>query len=106
MSTCKWPIGNSEALEFTIYDSAVTWNKVAGLYIFAYRTDEVHWTALYVGQAEDFSVRLPSHEKWNSAVRLGATHIHALVVPLAANRDKWEKMLIQHLQPRMNVQYR
>lgn len=106
MATCTWPLGNGEMLEFTIYGSGTTWNKVAGLYIFAYRTDETHWRALYIGQTDDFSARMPSHDKWSEATRLGATHVHALVVPLVANRDKWEKMLIQHLQPPMNVQNR
>jgi hypothetical protein len=105
MSTCKWPLGNGQSLEFTIYDSNTGWNSVAGLYIFAY-TDGQYWRALYIGQADDFSTRLPYHERLEEAVRLGATHIHALVVPLAANRDKFEKMLIQTLQPPMNVQGR
>jgi hypothetical protein len=107
MSTCTWPLNNNETLEFTIYDpTSTTWNKVAGLYIFTYRTDDTHWTALYVGKADDFSERIPSHERWLEAVQLGATHVHALGVPLEANRDNWEKMLIQHLQPPMNQQLR
>lgn len=101
MSTCTWPLGNGESLTFKVYGSSTTWNKVAGLYIFAYQNGQ-HWYALYVGQTDDFSSRLNSHERWDEAVRKGATHIHALSVPLAANRDRYEKMLIQHLQPRMN----
>ena len=106
MSTCNWPLGNGQTIEFTIYDSNANWNNVAGLYIFAYRVGQTDWYALYVGQAVDFSSRMPSHERWDEAVRLGATHVHALVVPLVANRDKWEKMLIQTLHPPMNVQNR
>ena len=104
MSKCNWPLNNTEDLEFTIYEPNTTWNKVAGLYIFARMTDKTHWNALYVGQTDDFSFRLPAHEKWDSARRHRATHIHALAVALAANRDKWEKMLIQHLRPVLNVQ--
>jgi hypothetical protein len=103
MATCKWPLGDGTTLEFTIYDPNTQWNKVAGLYIFAYKENN-NWSALYVGQTDDFSVRLPSHEKWDSAVRKGATHIHAVSVSLAANRDKWEEMLIGHLRPPMNDQ--
>lgn len=105
MSTCNWPLGNGQTLEFTVYNSNTGWNKVAGLYIFAYVGGE-YWRSLYIGQAEDFSTRMPNHERLEEAVQQGATHIHAAVVPLAANRDKWEKMLIQHLQPPMNVQSR
>ena len=106
MSTCTWPIGNGESLSCTIYDPSTTWNKVAGIYIFAYRSGPTNWIALYVGQTDDFSSRMPSHDRWDEAVRLGASHIHALVIPLAANRDRLEKMLIQTLQPSMNVQHR
>lgn len=105
MNKCSWPLGNGQTLEFTICDSNTGWNKVAGLYIFAY-LDGQYWRALYVGKADDFSSRLPSHERLDEAVRKGATHIHAVVVPQAANRDNWERMLIQHLQPPMNQQFR
>ncbi len=105
MPTCNWPLGNGQTLSFTIYDSNENWNSVGGLYIFAY-SDGRYWRALYVGKADDFSARMPSHERLDEAVRLGATHIHAAVVPLAANREAWERMLIQHLQPPLNVQHR
>jgi len=106
MDTCTWPMGNGQTLNFNIYTSNTEWNKVAGLYIFARKTDETHWSALYVGQTDDFSSRLPSHEKWDSAVRHGATHVHAAVVSLAANRDEWERRLIAHLQPPLNEQHK
>ncbi len=105
MSTCKWPLGNGQTLEFTVYGSDTTWNKTAGLYVFTYQTPQ-GWIALYVGQTDDFSARLPNHERWNEAARLGATHVHAVVVPLQANRDLYEKMLIRNLQPRLNDQLR
>lgn len=104
---CSWPLGNGQVLDCVIYDPhGTTWNRVAGLYIFTYRLNATQWHALYVGQTDDFSSRLLSHERWYEANQLGATHIHAAVVPMAANRDKLEKMLIQHLQPSMNVQAR
>jgi len=105
MNTCVWPLGNGQTLNFAVYGSNVTWNKVAGLYIFAYY-DGQYWQALYVGQTDDFSSRIPSHEKWDTAVRRGATHIHAAVVPQEATRDTLEKRLIAHLQPPMNEQYK
>ena len=105
MNRCTWPLGNGQNLAFDIYSSNTEWNEVAGLYIFAYDNGQ-HWRALYVGQTDDFSSRIPSHEKWNAAVRRGATHIHAVVVPQAAMRDTWEKLLIAHLQPPMNEQYK
>jgi excinuclease UvrABC nuclease subunit len=105
MTTCTWPLDNGNTLEFKVYTQDANWNNVAGLYIFAYH-DGQYWRALYVGQADDFSSRLPSHERLEEAVQYGATHIHALAVQQAAKRDQWERMLIQHLQPSMNVQCR
>lgn len=96
---------NGETLDFTIYSQNAGWNKVGGLYIFAY-SDGQYWNALYIGQTDDFSSRMPSHDRLDEAVRKGATHIHAVVVPQVANRDKWEQMLIQYHQPPMNIQNR
>ena len=104
MATCFWPLGNGESLEFTIYDKNEGWNKVAGLYIFSHLAEDGRWLPLYVGQTNDFSARLPSHERLKEALQRGATHIHALVVPLQENREAWESMLIQNLHPSMNEQ--
>ena len=82
METCSWPLGNGEGIKFTIFSHKANWNYAAGLYIFAYRTDTIHWRAIYVGQTNDFSSRIPNHKRWNEAVRLGATHVHAAVIPL------------------------
>jgi hypothetical protein len=105
MNTCKWPLGNGQTLEFKVYGTNENWNNVAGLYIFSYLATE-GWFPLYVGQANPFSDRLPNHERLSEAVQRGATHIHAVVVPQQANRDNWARMLIQYLQPPMNVQLR
>jgi len=62
MSKCLWPLGGGETLEFTIYTQGSDWNKVAGLYIFSYRINDTEWRAVYVGQTDDFSSRIPNHE--------------------------------------------
>jgi hypothetical protein len=104
MPTCSWPIGPGQILTFTIYDYDVTkWKTVGGLYIFA-RIAGDRWDALHVGKAENFCMRLPSHERWEEARRLGATHVHALVVPLEVNRARLEAALIAYLKPPMNEQ--
>ena len=81
-------------------------NSVAGLYIFSYQVANGSWKALYVGQTDDFSSRLPSHPRLGEAVRTGATHIHAVSVPAQSNRDLWEAQLIQYLQPPLNTHHR
>lgn len=102
---CNWPIGNNEALEFDVYPTNEGWNPVPGLYIFSY-VSEGRWIPLYVGQAENFQTRMPNHDRLDEAVRNGATHIHAKVCSQQAFRDRWEQLLIQHLQPPMNIHYR
>ena len=75
MRICSWPLGDGTTLEFTVYDFNKTWNKDPRLYIFA-NFDGGRWNAVYIGQAADFSSRLPSHELRDQARRNGATHIH------------------------------
>ena len=100
--TCKWG-----STDFTVYEAAATtWNDRAGVYVFATVTPQNYWKALYIGQADSFQNRLPSHERWDEAARLGATHIHAAVVPQAVNRDSLEKSLIAQYQPPLNSQHK
>ena len=101
----NWPLGNGEVLPFEVNDLNVAWKDVPGLYIFTYQTSG-GWYPLYVGQADSLRDRLLNHERLNEAIQKGATHIHALVVGQQINRDKWERMLIQNLQPPMNTQHR
>lgn len=105
MIQCSWPLGNNKSLVFNVYDpQTTTWSEASGLYIFAYQNDASQWYPLYVGQTDNFSSRIPNHERWDEAARHGATHVHALVVPQAANRDTLERRLIVHLQPLLNDQ--
>jgi excinuclease UvrABC nuclease subunit len=97
--TVKWL-----SYEFTVYTPNTTWNDVAGVYIFCGVNAQNQWVALYVGQADSFRNRIPSHEQWSPTVRLGATHVHARVVPQAATRDAIERELIQACKPRLNTQ--
>jgi excinuclease UvrABC nuclease subunit len=87
-----------------VYNADTNWHDVAGIYIFAGISQNGRWTAFYIGQAKSFQNRLPNHELWEAAVRMGATHVHAMVVPLAANRDTIEAELIGKCQPPLNSQ--
>ena len=90
---------------FTVSLPQTNWDAGASLYIFAQRGGLMRlWTALYVGQTESLAARLPTHERWLEATRLGATHIHVRVEPLAMLRAEMEQQLIQTYQPRLNVQ--
>ena len=99
-STATWTWLN---YEFTVYHPETTWNETSGLYVFA-RRDPIlgGWHPLYIGQTVSFAMRFQTHEKWPAALSLGATHIHAMTVPQAANRDIIENHLIRFYRPQLN----
>ena len=101
MNTVTWA-----GYDFTVYASVgIAWNNVAGIYIFTGVVGN-QWEPYYIGQCDSFQNRLRSHERWGEAARLGATHVHARVVPLAANRDSLEAALIRACQPPLNDHFR
>ncbi|MBV8800422.1 MAG: hypothetical protein JO208_11525 [Alphaproteobacteria bacterium] len=90
---------------FGIYQMSDNWNPVPVIYIFAHRMP-LFWKALYVGESENAKDRFCTHERWNEAVRLGATHVLALVSSAnQADRQRVERDLIGSLCPPMNVQH-
>jgi excinuclease UvrABC nuclease subunit len=91
---------------FEILTPEADWNPIAGIYIFCGKNRENIWTPFYIGQASSFSERLSGHDRWEEAVNLGATHIHAKVVKNQTDRHTIETKLIQSLQPRLNTQLR
>jgi excinuclease UvrABC nuclease subunit len=91
--------------EFEYWRPEVSWADKPGVYIFAGLNQRNQWVSRYIGQALSFRDRpLSNHEMWAAAARLGATHIHARVVPRQAERDEIEKRLIQYYQPTLNTQ--
>ena len=90
-----------------MYDPGIRWNDVPGVYIFAGPAGQPNrWTAFYIGQCASFKDRLPNHERWDEAERLGATHIHARRVQSQASRDELEASLIDGCDPPLNRQHR
>jgi excinuclease UvrABC nuclease subunit len=89
--------------EFHVDHHGAAWNDVPGIYIFCGINAQNQWAPLYIGQAESFAARLPTHERWQEATQLGATHVHAIVVPQANTRQALEAQLIQAYQPRLNI---
>lgn len=85
--------------------SSVTWSDVPGAYIFAGLNTQRLWLPVYVGQTASLAGRLPTHERWQEAARLGATHIHAKVVQHPDSRTRFEVALIQKYAPPLNKQY-
>ncbi|SRR6266498_650429 len=89
--------------QFSIHRHGDNWNAVAGVYIFCGINEQGQWSPLYIGQAESLAQRIPNHDRWRAAAQLGATHIHALVVPDEATRAEVEAELIRAYQPRLNI---
>ena len=90
--------------DFNVLPYNANWADSAGIYIFCGLNQQNQWTPFYIGQASSFRDRLPSHEMWNKAQSLGATHVHAKVVEQQAQRDSLEAELIQTFQPPLNDQ--
>lgn len=90
---------------FSVHLHSASWSEAGGIYIFCGVNSQNHWVPLYIGQADSFRNRIPSHEQWTPAVRLGATHVHAKAVP-EAMLDAIERELIATFQPRLNVQHK
>jgi hypothetical protein len=101
MATANW-----NGYTFDIYDPNTAWNDVAGVYIFAGIAQNGRWSAYYIGICDSFKNRHVNHERWDEAVRLGATHVHARVERLEATRQAIEKDLIQVCQPPLNTHHR
>ncbi|MFH2067944.1 MAG: hypothetical protein ABII89_00555 [Candidatus Omnitrophota bacterium] len=91
---------------FTVYLQSAQWNNVAGIYIFAGLNEQNQWVPLYIGKCDSFDDRIPSHEQWDTAMSLGATHVHAMKVDAPKDRDLIEQELIRVFQPRLNTQLR
>lgn|GEM_PF-1085593 len=100
MQTCTW-----SNYQFGVYLQEGKWNDVGGIYIFASHNYFGRCTAHYIGQTNSFSTRLPFHERWAEAKRLGATHVHAMVLMDQTAREKIEQELIAWCRPPMNTQF-
>ncbi len=101
--TVNWKGQSGSTYQYTVYGINSSWNKRPGNYIFA-KVDGQVWRAVYVGQCDDFSNRLPNHEKRACAKKNGATHIHAHVNDNGEEVRKAEEAdLVPALQPPCNV---
>lgn len=98
--TCRW-----NGVELQILAKHSNWSKSAGIYIFAGVNANQKWVALYIGQASSFADRIPNHERWEDAVKRGATHVHACIVTTQSERDSLEESLIRTFQPPLNAHY-
>lgn len=90
---------NWSGYAFGVYQKDSNWSAAGGVYIFCGITPQNQWRPYYIGQADQFRNRLTNHDRWEEAARLGATHVHAMVVEQEAMRDAIEKSLIATYKP-------
>ena len=64
------------------------------------------WEPVYIGIAEGLRARLPSHEIWAAAKRLGASAIMGHTQDAADLREKEEQDLIALWNPSLNTHHR
>ena len=94
----------------TTYNYAISlmnapWNDVPANYMFASK-GLGGWHVVYVGECTSAKTRMGSHERWEEATRLGATHVlNHVAAPNEVDRLREERDLIQALQPKLNVHH-
>ena len=90
-------------LEFKIYTKEEAEQLTSsGIYMFI--NSEKPQKIIYIGQTKCFSERLPNHERWNEAKKLGADRV-AIALVNKRDLDKIEKLLIQECKPLLNEQH-
>jgi hypothetical protein len=96
-----------ERLTFEVCNFAGNWSEYPGIYMMSALINQGReWHPKYIGKAKSFKDRLCGHDQWAPAVRLGATHVLAMIVPTESERDRLEAMLIAEINPPLNVQLR
>ena len=93
--------------EFSVFGYEADWKEVGGVYVFSgFRLTsgfQQRWIPYYIGSTGSFRTRIPNHEMWPEAKRLGATHVHARVEQQEKRRLELEEILIRTHQPPLNV---
>jgi len=78
-----------------------------GNYAFVKQLPNGNFIPLYFGEGESLRGRIPSHDRWNDALRLGATHVMSHTTPVGSlARLVEERDLIQKWNPPLNTQHR
>ena len=79
----------------------------AGNYAFVKQIANGNYVPLYFGESNDLSDRIPGHDMWPEALRLGATGVMAHTTPSGQQtRLEEERDLIQYWNPALNTQHR
>jgi hypothetical protein len=102
MATCTWTGTSGKQYQYEVYPIDTNWNDVPGNYIFAKVNSSRRWTAIYIGETESFSDRLPNHNQLACVRRNGGTHVHAHTNRDTRARKAEEQDLISNHNPACN----
>ncbi len=107
--TIDWSGKSGTAYRYWSLDDVTTAGiqAVAGNYAFVKQLPNGNFIPLYFGVAENLQKRIPNHDRWLEAVRLGATHVMAHTTQGGeAARLVEERDLIQQWNPQLNTHHR
>jgi hypothetical protein len=87
--------------------TAAAIQAVGGNYAFVKPLPDGKFVPVYFGVADDLRARIPGHERWAEAAKLGATFVMSHTTPAGAQaRIDEERDLIQYWNPPLNTQHR
>ncbi|MCW0217592.1 MAG: hypothetical protein OJI67_04640 [Prosthecobacter sp.] len=110
-NTIQWQLSDAESDRSTFYIYPIDhhWHdKFPAIYIMAKRISNGYWAPLYIGEAKDIGSRMADHERYDEAVRLGATHLHVCNMTYFSEteRCKIEEGAIGYWNPPLNKQHK
>jgi hypothetical protein len=87
--------------------STAGWQAVAGNYAFLKQLTNGNYLPVYIGQADNLQARLPCHDRFDDAIRAGASLVVAHSTPAGESaRLAEEQDLIRKWNPALNTHHR
>lgn len=105
--TVNWHGQSGKSYCYWLSEPSDSFKDEGGNYAFVKQLRNGNFVPLYFGETRSLRTRIPGHEYWAAAVRLGATHVMTHTTPAGeAARLAEERDLIQHWNPPLNAQHR
>ena len=104
VANCAWTGVSGQRYNYEVYELGTKFSEVPGNYAITRRDAQLRHTVLYFGESDNLNRRCcATHEKWEAAIRLGATHIHAhFGSPSKTTRCAEESDLVANYNPPLN----
>ena len=99
--TCDWTGRSGKVYTYNIYPFGTNFEAAPGNYIFAKHLTSTSYSAIYIGETQDFSERFDNHHKIYCITQNGATHIHVHVNTAgeAARLDEEKDLKLAYMPP-------